>query len=92
MNGHRFRAPRAYVLILSGVGATILGAAAIAGAVIGTGTYNIGADAAHTRPVHALLETLRDRSIVVRARNITPPSDLGDPERIARGAGLYDEM
>jgi mono/diheme cytochrome c family protein len=56
------------------------------------GAYNIAADAPHTRPVYALLENLRDRSIAVHARGIQPPADLDSPQRIAAGAGLYNEM
>lgn len=56
------------------------------------GFYNIAADVPHTRPFHALLESLRDRSIAVHARGIQPPSDLASPQRIAIGAGLYSEM
>lgn len=56
------------------------------------GVYNIAADAPHTTPVYALLEGLRDRSIRVHARGITPPADLNAPARIATGAGLYAEM
>jgi mono/diheme cytochrome c family protein len=56
------------------------------------GVYNIAADAPHTRPVYMLLETLRDKSIAVRARNIAVPGDLASPQRIATGAGLYTEM
>jgi mono/diheme cytochrome c family protein len=56
------------------------------------GVYNIAADAPHTRAVSALLENLRDRSIAVHARGIQPPADLGSPQRIAIGAGLYNEM
>ena len=56
------------------------------------GLYNIAADAPHSPPVYALLDSLRDRSIGVHARGITPPADLGSPKRIAAGAGLYGEM
>ena len=56
------------------------------------GFYNIAADDPHTRPVYALLESLRDRSIAVRARGIQPPADLASPQRAAIGAGLYNEM
>jgi mono/diheme cytochrome c family protein len=56
------------------------------------GIYNIAADAPHTTPVYALLESLRDRSIRVHARGITPPADLNAPVRISTGAGLYAEM
>jgi mono/diheme cytochrome c family protein len=39
-----------------------------------------------------MIQSLRDRSIAVRARNIKVPADLNDPKRIAVGAGLYTEM
>ena len=64
----------------------------VAGAVIFTGLYDIGADAPHTPPVHWLIETLRNRSIAVRAQGIVAPADLGDPKRVATGAGLYADM
>jgi mono/diheme cytochrome c family protein len=64
----------------------------VAGAVLFTGFYDIGADAPHTPPIHWLIETLRDRSIAVRARGITVPADLSDPKRISTGAGLYAAM
>lgn len=64
----------------------------VAGIAIQAGVYNIGADAPHTKPVYWLTETLRDRSIAVRASGIKPPFDLNDPTRIATGAGLYNEM
>ena len=66
------------------------GAAVLAGAVW-SGLYDVGADAPHTRPVHALLETVRDRSIAVRAADLSPP-DLADEARIRHGAGNYDAM
>ncbi|MFC3068484.1 c-type cytochrome [Phenylobacterium soli] len=62
------------------------------GAFVFTGAYNIGADAPHTKPVYWAMQTLRDRSIAVRARAIALPRDLNDPGRIGKGAGLYAEM
>ncbi len=56
-----------------------------------SGIYDIGADAPHTRPVFALMETLRDRSVRVRAKHIEVP-DLDDPARILEGAGHYAAM
>ena len=35
---------------------------------------------------------MRIRSVAVRAENVVRPADLGDPKRIAAGAGLYAEM
>lgn len=56
-----------------------------------SGIYNIGADDEHTRPVHALMETMRERSIEVRASKLKVPN-LKDPARITQGAGNYNAM
>lgn len=64
--------------------------AAIAGWVW-SGTYNIGADDAHWRATHALLEALRERSIATRAAALRVPA-LDDPARIRQGAGNYAAM
>ena len=66
----------------------------VAGAAIGVyaGLYNIAADVPHTQPVYWLLETVRDRSIAARSRNIIVPDSLDDANRISRGAGQYAEM
>ena len=61
------------------------------GAFVYSGIYNIGADDPHTRPVFALLQTLRERSIALRARRIQVP-DLQDPDVILKGAGQYAAM
>lgn len=61
-------------------------------AAIYSGAYDVGADAPHTRPVYALLETARERSIAVRADDLQVPTDLGDPARIRQGAGNYNAM
>lgn len=63
----------------------------VAGVVIGAGTYDVGADAPHTRPVHWALQTLRERSIAARADELVVP-DLSDPVRVRQGAGNYDAM
>ena len=55
------------------------------------GLYNIAADVPHTPPVYWLLETVRDRSVTARARDIVP-NDLDDANRISKGAGQYAEM
>ncbi|MCL6713192.1 cytochrome c [Pseudomonas sp. R2.Fl] len=73
--------------------AVMLGTVVVAGAaVVYSGGYNVAADAPHTRPVYALLETARKRSIAVRAADLQPPADLSDPARIRQGAGNYDAM
>jgi hypothetical protein len=58
----------------------LVGAAAVA---IYAGIYNIAADVPHTQPVYWLLETLRDRSVATRARNVAVPNDLEDANRVA---------
>ena len=56
------------------------------------GLYNIAADVPHPQPVYWLYETVRDRSVAARARDIVVPTDLDDANRISTGAGLYAEM
>ena len=72
---------------------TLLGIAGLllVGGFIWSGIYNVGADDAHTRPVHALLQTMRQRSIAKRASSITVPN-LSDPALVRQGAGNYDSM
>lgn len=72
--------------------AIVLGVLAIGtGAFVYSGLYNIGADDHHTKPVFAILQTLRDRSIHLRSENIQAP-DLNDPQLILKGAGQYAAM
>jgi len=61
------------------------------GAFVYSGLYNIGADDHHTKPVFAVLQTLRDRSIHARSEDLTVP-DLNDPQLILKGAGQYAAM
>jgi mono/diheme cytochrome c family protein len=71
----------------------ILCVVAIAGVIafVGSGVYNIGADDHHTKPVYALMQTLRERSIEHHAKDIVVPN-LGDPQLILKGAGQYAAM
>jgi mono/diheme cytochrome c family protein len=55
---------------------------------VGSGLYNIGADDHHVKPVFALIEQLRDRSIMRRARGIAAPP-LDDVKMISAGARRY---
>ena len=72
--------------------AVVLGVLAIgAGAFVYSGIYNIGADDHHTKPVFAVLQTLRDRSIHIRSEDIVVPN-LEDPQLILKGAGQYAAM
>jgi mono/diheme cytochrome c family protein len=73
-----------------GIGALLLlVAAALA---IYAGLYNVAADIPHTQPVYWLFDTVRQRSVAARARDIVVPNDLDDTNRISRGAGQYAEM
>jgi mono/diheme cytochrome c family protein len=56
------------------------------------GLYNVAADVPHTQPVYWLLDTIRQRSVIARARDLVVPNDLDDANRISRGAGQYAEM
>ena len=58
---------------------------------IWSGIYNVGADDHHTKPVFALMQSLRERSIHVRSNGLTPPN-LEDPQLILKGAGQYAAM
>jgi mono/diheme cytochrome c family protein len=75
--------------------ATILGAGVIAVVAAATfvysGVYDIGADTPHSRPVLAIMEMARSRSIARHARDIQAP-DLGDAGLILKGAGQYAAM
>ena len=73
------------------VAGALLALLAVVAVAIYAGLYNIAADVPHTPPVYWLLETVRDRSVAARARNIVP-NDLDDANRISKGAGQYAEM
>ena len=75
--------------LVAGALLVLIGAAAVG---IYSGLYNIAADVPHTQPVYWLLETVRDRSVEARVRDIVVPNDLKDPNRISRGAGQYADM
>ena len=61
------------------------------GAFVYSGIYNIGADDHHTRPVFAVMQALRNRSIHERSEHIKVPN-LNDPQLILKGAGQYAAM
>src|SRR5665213_3237795 len=72
--------------------AATLAILAAGAAVFGySGLYNIGADDHHTKPVFTVLQTLRDRSIQLRSKDIIVPN-LKDPQLILKGAGQYAAM
>jgi Cytochrome c. len=76
----------AFVLIV------LLLLAAFAGIFIYGGVYNIGADAPHSRLVFGALQELREHAVASYSRDVKPPGDLTSPQRVAAGAGLYNEM
>ena len=65
----------------------ILGAAAF----VYFGVFNAAADVPHWPMVHKLMETVRQRSIATRAKDIQVPA-LDDPKLIADGAEHYSAM
>ena len=69
----------------------VLGFVVAVAGVVWSGIYNIGADDPHTRPIYAVLEVARARSIERRATAIDVP-DLADPAQVIQGAGNYDAM
>lgn len=74
------------------LGGAALAAGAAGAAALWSGAYDVGADAPHTRPVYAVLEYARERSIAVRASGLSVPANLDDAERVRRGAGNYAAM
>jgi len=73
-------------------GALLVLVGAAAAIAIYAGLYNIAADVPHPQPIYWLYETIRDRSVAARARDIVVPTDLDEANRISIGAGLYAEM
>jgi mono/diheme cytochrome c family protein len=66
--------------------------AAFAAIFVASGIYDIAADSPHTPFVESMIRSTREHSIAAHSKGIPAPRDLGDPKRIAAGAGLYDEM
>ncbi|MEO8927730.1 MAG: cytochrome c [Caulobacteraceae bacterium] len=92
MNGWKLLDHRTHLVAAAMLCVVALLMAGMLAVLISLGAYNIGADSPHTKPVFALMEALRDRSVAVRARNIKAPADLGEAKRVSAGAGLYAEM
>lgn len=64
----------------------------IGGALVAySGIIDVGADAPHSAPLHALLETTRERAVAARAGDIEVPP-LGSAEQMRSGAGNYAAM
>lgn len=82
---------KSLTVAITAVAATGAVAALGLAAFVYSGSYNIGADAPHTKPVLAVLETLRQKSIQAHARAVRVPA-LDDPQLILKGAGQYAAM
>jgi len=59
---------------------------------IWSGVYNIAANDEHWTITNKLIDVLRERSIEVRAEEITVPDNLNDVSRIASAALNYEVM
>ncbi len=62
-----------------------------AGAFIWSGAHNLAADEPHWSSTEQVMETVRDRSIAIRASDVVVPA-LDDESLIRTGAGNYDAM
>lgn len=74
------------------IGAAVAIAGAIGAVAYYGGFIDVSADTPHTAIVFNFIQEARERSIDRSAREIAPPADLSDPERVRRGAGNYDAM
>ena len=72
----------------------VLAAVALFGGIlfyVGYGFYDVGADTPHWEITRKVMETVRNRSIAVRASQIELP-DLQDEQLVLKGAGQYAAM
>lgn len=65
---------------------------AIAGTLIHMGSFDVAGDTPHSDALFWLMNTVREKSIEVRAAGVEVPSNLDDEKRIAGGAAQYVEM
>jgi mono/diheme cytochrome c family protein len=80
--------PTEYVLVIVVVLVTI---AIGFGVYAMSGLYDMGADNHHWTVTYKLLQTVRDRSVRMRSKDLRPPS-LNDPQLVLKGAGQYEAM
>lgn len=73
--------------------AVVLGVMGVLGGMLFlfSGVFPIGADEHHSRPVHWVLETLRERSILAASADIEVPA-LSEPEMLLSGGQDYNDM
>lgn len=79
---------KATALVLSTACSLLVAGLLVAGVVVYSGAYNVGATSQHLQPVHSLLETTMRQSVRWRARHIAAPP-LDDAHRVQRGAALF---
>jgi len=85
-------APSATRWLIGTVAAGALLAVVVATALVYMGSFDVAADKLHSEPVFWLMNTVRVRSVAIRAAGTAVPTDLADAKRIASGAAQYDEM
>jgi mono/diheme cytochrome c family protein len=84
------RSATRWLIVTLAAGALL--AAIVAAALVHMGSFDVAADKPHSQPVFWLMNTVREKSVAIRAADITVPGDLADAKRIASGAAQYDEM
>jgi cytochrome c553 len=67
-------------------------AAVIAATLVHMGSFDVAADTPHSDAVYWLMNSVREKSIEMRAAGIEVPGNLGDEKRIASGAAQYHGM
>lgn len=66
--------------------------AIVAAMLVHMGSFDVAADTPHSQPVYWLMNSVREKSIAVRAAGVEVPGDLTDAKRIVSGAAQYREM
>ena len=79
-----------WLIVTLAAGALLI--AVVAAVLVHMGSFDVAADKPLSQPVFWLMNTVRERSVAIRAADITVPGDLADAKRIASGAAQYDEM
>jgi hypothetical protein len=79
-----------WLIVTLAAGALLI--AVVAAVLVHMGAFDVAADKPHSQPVFWLMNTVRERSVAIRAGDIAVPGDLADAKRIASGAAQYDEM
>jgi mono/diheme cytochrome c family protein len=77
---------------MAGVLVTLAIGAGAGGIVAYSGAFDVSADTPHSPLVFQLIEFARVQSIARRVRDLAPPANLPDPDRVRRGAGNYAAM